>query len=52
MNLYEPTTAPDFLQRRRQMDRQKIMQFSPFGPMRRRAAQRHAPYDQDPPEGE
>ena len=28
------------------------MQFGPFGPMRRRAAQRHAPHDQDPPEGE
>ena len=52
MNLYEPATAPDFLQRRRQMDRQETMQFGPFGPMRRRAAQRHAPYDQDPPEGE
>ena len=52
MHLYEPTTAPDFLQRRRQMDRQENMQFGPFGPMRRRAAQRHAPYDQDPPEGE
>ena len=49
LHLYEPATAPHFRQRRQQMDQQESLQFSRFGPMRRRAAQRQAPYDSTAP---